>query len=714
MLTSADSSPPVRTVSQVAKRVLSSPSFSQSSRGATRFYSPPRASAKQETPHKRAPNASPIRNSDSTASFVHSFSFESLNDVKAKLVRIEELWQEALYEDSGYTPVVLDGKEGSEAGMAAPLSMLGNGPSGWAERERSFQCLKEIIEAMISDEMRRREEVILQIERLSSEIRSYCDTTGESLDQYIGDSHAPITSIYLQRGELAQKHNSLRQLISQRQEEHKMIWNQCVALREELEDFEEDEDNMPSSELTLSSLEKARRILKELETEKVLRIDALSRSAAQLLCLSCELSQSVPEPFRSPLDNLCDGVSIAILSPEHIRSALVSKGIRPPLSLSRKFICELKDASERVRVEHELLMKKVDNLIREIELFWDQLDIPKSHRKALRRSIECIDEYTAISDDLRVKWKQNMEEKVDSLLKRAETLWQQCHVPHDERRRFMDNIKDNPYSPLTVEILCQEIEILEKRYEVHRSLFKMVEDRVAFIQKMIDFEKTASDPKRLFRPSFRLVEEEKFRKTCYPTLLKMEDALRKGVQAMEAETGQPFICNGTRFLDSMSREISERFVNASVFVLDHGSTSSGITGTGGEIAGSNTRLVSSPRFRRTSQSNPHLVSSGSSKTMSSVSRSRPHTPPSSLRKSSSGNDLAASASKHESRASSPTPSRNGGAVGTSGRSWGKRDRVSGQVEESTQRPPLATAPKNATAKVSPGVVPNGEARHTQK
>jgi hypothetical protein len=44
---------------------------------------------------------------------------------------------------------------------------------------------------------------------------------------------------------------------------------------------------------------------------------------------------------------------------------------------------------------------------------------------------------------------------------------------------------------------------------------------------MMDFEKSASDPRRLFRSSFQLLEEEKFRKTCYPTLLKMEERLSK-------------------------------------------------------------------------------------------------------------------------------------------------------------------------------------------
>ena len=56
---------------------------------------------------------------------------------------------------------------------------------------------------------------------------------------------------------------------------------------------------------------------------------------------------------------------------------------------------------------------------------------------------------------------------------------------------------------------------------------------------MIDFEKSASDPRRLFRSSFQLVEEEKFRKTCFPTLMKLEQKLEKAIVAWEQGVSSP-------------------------------------------------------------------------------------------------------------------------------------------------------------------------------
>jgi len=43
---------------------------------------------------------------------------------------------------------------------------------------------------------------------------------------------------------------------------------------------------------------------------------------------------------------------------------------------------------------------------------------------------------------------------------------------------------------------------------------------------MIKFEETASDPMRIRGSSFRLIEEEKFRKNSFPTLVRLEDKLK--------------------------------------------------------------------------------------------------------------------------------------------------------------------------------------------
>lgn len=68
---------------------------------------------------------------------------------------------------------------------------------------------------------------------------------------------------------------------------------------------------------------------------------------------------------------------------------------------------------------------------------------------------------------------------------------------------------------------------------------------------MIDFEKTASDPKRLFQASFRLIEEEKWRNTCLPRLLQLDRALIKSIGEFEKLAGKPVMIGERRYLDTL-------------------------------------------------------------------------------------------------------------------------------------------------------------------
>lgn len=72
-----------------------------------------------------------------------------------------------------------------------------------------------------------------------------------------------------------------------------------------------------------------------------------------------------------------------------------------------------------------------------------------------------------------------------------------------------------------------------------------------FLKKMIDFEKTASDPKRLFQASFRLIEEEKWRNSCLPRLLHLDRALIKAIGEFERLAGKPVMIGERRYLDTL-------------------------------------------------------------------------------------------------------------------------------------------------------------------
>lgn len=68
---------------------------------------------------------------------------------------------------------------------------------------------------------------------------------------------------------------------------------------------------------------------------------------------------------------------------------------------------------------------------------------------------------------------------------------------------------------------------------------------------MIDFEKTASDPKRLFQASFQLLEEERWRNSCLPRLLQLDHQLIKAIDEFEKLAGKPVMIGNRRYMDTL-------------------------------------------------------------------------------------------------------------------------------------------------------------------
>lgn len=109
---------------------------------------------------------------------------------------------------------------------------------------------------------------------------------------------------------------------------------------------------------------------------------------------------------------------------------------------------------------------------------------------------------------------------------------------------------------------------LKQRAEGARAIRRLCAERLELIQQMLVFEKSASDPARLFAPSFRLVQEEKFRRSALPTLRRLEQKLLLEMDQWEAENGQAYggaDAEGRSLRERLEKEISERFVNEAVF-----------------------------------------------------------------------------------------------------------------------------------------------------
>lgn len=110
-----------------------------------------------------------------------------------------------------------------------------------------------------------------------------------------------------------------------------------------------------------------------------------------------------------------------------------------------------------------------------------------------------------------------------------------------------------------------ELEKLLPMREIYIEIKEKINKRKNLLDKMTEFEKIASDPKRLFKSSFQLNSEEKFRNNAYPSLLKMEESILELIEKFEKNYGT-FEYNGEEYKTALKYEIENRIINRTVFI----------------------------------------------------------------------------------------------------------------------------------------------------
>ena len=116
---------------------------------------------------------------------------------------------------------------------------------------------------------------------------------------------------------------------------------------------------------------------------------------------------------------------------------------------------------------------------------------------------------------------------------------------------------------------------LQPKLEKSLELISAINSRTELITKMREFEKSASDPARLFRSSFQLLQEEKFRKSAFPSLLKLENHLKMQLNEYKLKFDEDFTLEiederraeseSVAYITEMEMEISNRFMSSGIF-----------------------------------------------------------------------------------------------------------------------------------------------------
>ncbi|KAG0266342.1 carboxypeptidase C prc1 [Mortierella polycephala] len=145
------------------------------------------------------------------------------------------------------------------------------------------------------------------------------------------------------------------------------------------------------------------------------------------------------------------------------------------------------------------------------------------------------------------------------------TVWDSCLIGEQQRENFKRMIDDVASYVEKLKQIQSEIDLCDRQFSRSGAVYKLMMTRSNHIEKMIAFEHTARDPKRLFQSSFQLMEEDKFRRRAYPTLLKLENTLLGSIKKYEMDHGEDFMYEGAPYIETLQTEIDHRHVNETVF-----------------------------------------------------------------------------------------------------------------------------------------------------
>ncbi|KAF0495845.1 microtubule associated protein-domain-containing protein [Gigaspora margarita] len=239
----------------------------------------------------------------------------------------------------------------------------------------------------------------------------------------------------------------------------------------------------------------------------------------------------------------------------------------PGLKLSPENIVILRNKLTVLEQVYMDRKSKIDGMLKTAKNFYDELKISPEERINLICSLD-DDYFNKLSlevERLRELIRNIVQNAVEQYTTQLGNLWDKCLVPQHERDGFLENVHKIDSAEEVYEYLAQEAMRLEELCVKCAKIFDLMSERRALIEKMIEFEKKASDPRRLFQSSFRLLEEEKWRKSCWPNLVKIEDNLINACITYEEAERKPFMYESIRFLDTLQEEISERTVNQMFF-----------------------------------------------------------------------------------------------------------------------------------------------------
>ncbi|XP_060791923.1 protein regulator of cytokinesis 1 isoform X2 [Neoarius graeffei] len=389
----------------------------------------------------------------------------------------------------------------------------------------------------------------------------------------------------------------LTDMISEEESMRHRIKTSIITTRKQLEKlcFELSvEPYKVEEDLTVLQVEKNLRChLETLQKEKSERLKELSELAQQdeELCVPlCTTPYYIPTgsvPSHKQLQELREHIRqlseekesrVKVFSGlrEDIRSLMDEMGHEAETSLEQECVCPdtdifllthdniraLKLLLSQLEMKKESLVSSRDSLKDRAMTLWNRLSCPDEEAEEFNREPQNvlrddIRKWQGVVDRLELLQKTKLEEVIDKVRQELVALWDKCMFGPEQREPFSVHFCDANY---TVELLnlhdCELLKVKEF-YEKARPLLESIEKWQKNWALFLDFERKAADPNRFSNRGGALLKESKDRAKVQKLLPKLEEDLKCRVEAWEKVEGSPFLMEGQRVMEYISKQWEE-------------------------------------------------------------------------------------------------------------------------------------------------------------
>ncbi|KAL6239733.1 hypothetical protein BDW75DRAFT_198151 [Aspergillus navahoensis] len=235
------------------------------------------------------------------------------------------------------------------------------------------------------------------------------------------------------------------------------------------------------------------------------------------------------------------------------------------LGLHESDLANLLARREKLLDEKRGRERKLKDLKQAVEGLWERFGVEECDRKAFLAAnrgcgLRTINEFEEELSRLNELKRQNLHLFVEDARCRLQELWDGLYYSEEEMLDFTPAFSD-VYSDALLEAHEAEIARLEALKEQRAPILNLIDKHRSLLAEREALAVSSQDASRLMargnkgerRDPGKLLREEKMRKRIAKELPKVEIDLRKELENFEDEYGRPFLVQGERYLDELTK-----------------------------------------------------------------------------------------------------------------------------------------------------------------